>query len=84
MPSSAAGAPAATPSLPGPSVPRRSFLTSAAAGIATAAMLPGRAHATAADSLAVALIGCGSQGLGVARRMAQVSGVRLAAVCDPR
>ena len=83
MPSSAAGTTATTPSLPGPSVPRRSFLTSAAAGIATAAMLPGRAHATAADSLAVALIGCGSQGLGVARRMAQVSGVRLAAVCDP-
>ena len=48
-----------------------------------AAMMPASGSAAAADSLAVALIGCGSQGRSVARAMAQVPGVTLAAACDP-
>jgi len=46
-------------------------------------MMPASGSAAAADSLAVALIGCGSQGRSVARAMAQVPGVTLAAACDP-
>ena len=60
---------------------RRRFLATAAGSAATVASVSG--GGTANDTLAVALIGCGSQGRNVARAMAQVPGVRLAAVCDP-
>ena len=61
---------------------RRQLLAAATAGtVATVAPASGRAAAS--DSLAVALIGCGSQGRNVARAMAQVPGVRIATVCDP-
>jgi len=60
---------------------RRRLLAAAAGG--TAALLPTTGRTAAADALAVALIGCGSQGRSVARAMAQVPGVTLAAACDP-
>jgi predicted dehydrogenase len=61
---------------------RRRLLAAATAGGATA-MMPSSGRAAAVDSLTVALIGCGSQGRSVARAMAQVPGVTLAAACDP-
>ena len=63
-------------------ISRRRLLAATTAGtVATVAPASGRAAAN--DSLAVALIGCGSQGRNVARAMAQVPGVRIATVCDP-
>lgn len=63
------------------SLTRRQLLAAAAGSAAV--MLPGTGRAAAADALAVALIGCGSQGRSVAKAMAQVPGVTLAAACDP-
>ncbi len=61
---------------------RRTFLQAGAAAAITAVGAP-RARAADESPLAVALIGCGNQGRGVAKAMAAVPGVRLAAVCDP-
>ena len=63
-------------------VSRRRFLTTTAACVSAAAALR-PVSAAANDELAVALIGCGSQGRSVARAMATVPGVRLMTVCDP-
>jgi predicted dehydrogenase len=52
-------------------------------GTAGLAMASSAAHAGASDDVVVALIGCGSQGRGVATSMAAVPGVRIAYVCDP-
>ena len=64
------------------SLSRRRLLAAAAAGGA-ASLVQTSGRAAAADALAVALIGCGKQGLGVARALAAVPGVTIAAVCDP-
>jgi predicted dehydrogenase len=52
-------------------------------GTAGFAMASSAAYAGAGDDVVVALIGCGSQGRGVATSMAAVPGVRIAYVCDP-
>ncbi|MFM1905139.1 MAG: 4-carboxy-2-hydroxymuconate-6-semialdehyde dehydrogenase [Planctomycetota bacterium] len=44
---------------------------------------PARVRAADADVLRVGLIGCGRQGKSVAKAMAAVPGVEIAAVCDP-
>jgi len=62
---------------------RRRLLHGAAAGLASAAVAPRSASASAADGLAVGLIGCGGQGRNVAAALAGLPGVRVAWVCDP-
>jgi len=68
-------------------VSRRDFLGRAGAAGAVVAAQSARplwaADAAPQDAISVALIGCGSQGQSVARSMAEVPGVRVAAVCDP-
>jgi predicted dehydrogenase len=63
---------------------RRRFLARSTASAAILATAGHSAHAAdGATPVAVGLIGCGPQGRSVARAMAQVPGVRVAAVVDP-
>ena len=63
---------------------RRRFLARSTASAAILATAGRSAHAAdGATPVAVGLIGCGPQGRSVARAMAQVPGVRVAAVVDP-
>lgn len=62
---------------------RRGFLTQAIGTSALAAATPRAAWGDEAEPLTVGLIGCGPQGRSVARAMAQVPGVHIAAVVDP-
>lgn len=65
-------------------VARRNFLGGAVAVAAgVAALRPRRVRAAEERRLYVGLIGCGPQGRNVARAMAGVPGVQIAAVCDP-
>ena len=52
-------------------------------GTAGVALASSAVRAGASNDVVVALIGCGSQGRGVAKSIASVPGVRIAAVCDP-
>lgn len=63
---------------------RRGFLGGLSAAVA-AGVAAGSARVRAATDqpLRVGLIGCGRQGLSVAKAMAAVAGVEIAAVCDP-
>ena len=67
---------------------RRSFLKSAGVSAATFNILPAltpgaSGQAAPADPLAVALIGCGTQGLRELPGLLATPGVRVVAVCDP-
>jgi predicted dehydrogenase len=60
---------------------RRSFIQWT--GTAGVTLASSAVRAGTGDDVVVALIGCGSQGRGVAKSMAAVPGVRIAYVCDP-
>ncbi len=63
---------------------RRQFLKSSAKTVAalTATRLSAVKGASANDAVNVALIGCGTRGMYVARQMRQAAGVRFVAACD--
>lgn len=66
---------------------RRTFVRDSGLSVAAAGWLAGRSTAgraaSAADTLRIALVGCGGRGVGVANEFRSLAGCELVAACDP-